>query len=178
MPSGISLKAPIRYPHANISHPCDWRKPVRRAFESLGARYVTASRLTRPWRQATEVRLLSAAILRCGAWWIDRRGDLVPDLDLVTVGIPKEESAGGRRVINERGAGSGGAPRRGPNNTFDTALVILCIPDPAVCSAELNPNMRFPVNERRASSVYLVGGGGLHMFRAFGQGIRGYGGCC
>ena len=47
--------------------------------------------------------------------------------------------------------------------------VILSNPDPKVYSAELNLNMRFPFNERRTSSVYLSGGGGVYMFRNFGR---------
>ena len=57
--------------------------------------------------------------------------------------------------------------------TFSTGgatPVILSNPDPKVYSAELNLNMRFPFNERRTSSVYLSGGGGVYMFRNFGQG--------
>jgi hypothetical protein len=48
--------------------------------------------------------------------------------------------------------------------------VILSNPDPKVYSAELNLNMRFPFNERKTSSVYLTGGGGVYLFRNFGQG--------
>jgi hypothetical protein len=48
--------------------------------------------------------------------------------------------------------------------------VVLSNPDPKVYSAELNLNMRFPFNERRTSSVYLSGGGGVYMFRNFGRG--------
>lgn len=48
--------------------------------------------------------------------------------------------------------------------------VILSNADPKVYSAELNLNMRFPFNERKTSSVYLTGGGGVYMFRNFGQG--------
>jgi hypothetical protein len=57
-----------------------------------------------------------------------------------------------------------------------TSPVILSNPDPKVYSAELNLNMRFPFNERRTSSVYLSGGGGMYMFRNFGQGsaLAGY----
>lgn len=46
----------------------------------------------------------------------------------------------------------------------------LANPDPKVYSAELNLTARFPFNERRTSSVYLNGGGGLYMFRNFGTG--------
>ncbi len=48
--------------------------------------------------------------------------------------------------------------------------VILSNPDPKVYSAELNLNMRFPFNERRTSSLYFVGGGGLYRFSNFGAG--------
>ena len=53
--------------------------------------------------------------------------------------------------------------------TGGTAPVILSNSDPKVYSAEMNLNMRFPFNERRTSSVYLSGGGGMYMFRNFGQ---------
>ncbi len=54
--------------------------------------------------------------------------------------------------------------------------VVLSNSDPKVYSAELNLNMRFPFNERRTSSVYLSGGGGVYLFRNFGQGsaLAGY----
>lgn len=54
--------------------------------------------------------------------------------------------------------------------------VLLSNPDPKVYTAELNLNMRFPFNERRTSSVYLTGGGGVYMFRNFGRGsaLAGY----
>jgi hypothetical protein len=54
--------------------------------------------------------------------------------------------------------------------------VVLSNADPKVYSAELNLNMRFPFNERRTSSVYLSGGGGVYLFRNFGQGsaLAGY----
>ena len=57
-----------------------------------------------------------------------------------------------------------------------TSPVVLSNADPKVYSAELNLNMRFPFNERRTSSVYLSGGGGVYMFRNFGQGsaLAGY----
>jgi hypothetical protein len=48
--------------------------------------------------------------------------------------------------------------------------VVLSNPDPKVYSAELNLNARLPFNERKTSSVYLTGGGGVYMFRNFGQG--------
>jgi hypothetical protein len=56
-------------------------------------------------------------------------------------------------------------------NSFTTggpAPVVLSNPDPKVYSADVNLNMRFPFNERRTSSVYLFGGGGLYMFKNFG----------
>jgi hypothetical protein len=53
--------------------------------------------------------------------------------------------------------------------TGGTAPVVLSNSDPKVYSAEMNLNMRFPFNERRTSSVYLSGGGGMYMFRNFGQ---------
>lgn len=53
--------------------------------------------------------------------------------------------------------------------TGGTTPVVLSNPDPKVYSAELNLNMRFPFNERRTSSVYLSGGGGVYMFRNFGR---------
>ena len=54
--------------------------------------------------------------------------------------------------------------------------VVLNNADPKVYSAELNLNMRFPFNERKTSSVYLSGGGGVYLFRNFGQGsaLAGY----
>ena len=54
--------------------------------------------------------------------------------------------------------------------TVGASPVVLSNPDPKVYSAELNLNMRFPFNERRTSSVYLTGGGGVYMFRNFGRG--------
>lgn len=63
-----------------------------------------------------------------------------------------------------------------PFSSGGASPVILSNPDPKVYSAELNLNMRFPFNERRTSSVYLTGGGGVYMFRNFGQGsaLAGY----
>lgn len=60
--------------------------------------------------------------------------------------------------------------------TGGTAPTVFSNPDPKVYSAELNLNMRFPFNQRRTSSVYLSGGGGMYMFRNFGQGsaLAGY----
>ena len=57
-----------------------------------------------------------------------------------------------------------------PFTTGGGSPVSLSNPDPKVYSAELNLNMRFPFNERKTSSLYLLGGGGLYMFRNFGQG--------
>jgi hypothetical protein len=57
----------------------------------------------------------------------------------------------------------------GPFTTGGASPVVLSNPDPKVYSAELNLNARFPFNERKTSSIYLVGGGGLYMFRNFGQ---------
>ncbi len=54
--------------------------------------------------------------------------------------------------------------------TLGTSPVVLSNPDPKVYSAELNLNMRFPFNERKTSSVYLTGGGGVYMFRNYGMG--------
>jgi hypothetical protein len=54
--------------------------------------------------------------------------------------------------------------------TLGTSPTVLSNPDPKVYSAELNLNMRFPFNERKTSSVYLTGGGGVYMFRNYGQG--------
>jgi hypothetical protein len=56
-----------------------------------------------------------------------------------------------------------------PFTTGGTSPVSLTNPDPKVYSAELNLNMRFPFNERKTSSLYLVGGGGVYMFRNFGR---------
>ena len=53
--------------------------------------------------------------------------------------------------------------------TGGTNPVILTNADPKVYSAELNLNMRFPFNERKTSSVYFTGGGGVYLFRNFGQ---------
>jgi hypothetical protein len=63
-----------------------------------------------------------------------------------------------------------------PFSTGGASPVVLSNPDPKVYSAELNLNMRFPFNERKTSSVYLVGGGGVYMFRNFGRGsaLAGY----
>ncbi|HEX6316980.1 MAG TPA: outer membrane beta-barrel protein [Gemmatimonadaceae bacterium] len=60
--------------------------------------------------------------------------------------------------------------------TLGANPVVLSNADPKVYSAELNLNMRFPFNERRTSSVYLTGGGGVYMFRNFGRGsaLAGY----
>ena len=57
-----------------------------------------------------------------------------------------------------------------PFTTGGAAPISLSNPDPKVYSADVNLNMRFPFNERRTSSVYLFGGGGLYMFRNFGAG--------
>jgi hypothetical protein len=57
-----------------------------------------------------------------------------------------------------------------PFTTGGPTPVVLSNPDPKVYSAELNLNMRFPFNARRTSSLYVVGGGGLYMFRNFGTG--------
>ena len=54
--------------------------------------------------------------------------------------------------------------------TLGTTPVVLSNADPKVYSAELNLNMRFPFNERKTSSVYFTGGGGVYLFRNFGQG--------
>ena len=54
--------------------------------------------------------------------------------------------------------------------TLGTSPTVLSNPDPKVYSAELNLNMRFPFNERKTSSVYFTGGGGVYMFRNFGRG--------
>lgn len=43
-------------------------------------------------------------------------------------------------------------------------------PDPNIWSAEADVTVRFPFNENRTTAVYLVGGGGLYMFRNFGRG--------
>lgn len=53
--------------------------------------------------------------------------------------------------------------------TGGTNPVVLSNSDPKVYSAELNLNMRFPFNERKTSSVYFTGGGGVYLFRNFGQ---------
>jgi hypothetical protein len=53
--------------------------------------------------------------------------------------------------------------------TGGTNPAVLSNPDPKVYSAELNLNMRFPFNERKTSSVYFTGGGGVYLFRNFGQ---------
>lgn len=58
----------------------------------------------------------------------------------------------------------------GTFTTAGSAPVVLSNADPKVYSGELNLNMRFPFNERRTSSVYLTGGGGVYMFRNFGRG--------
>lgn len=54
--------------------------------------------------------------------------------------------------------------------------VILSNPDPKVYSAEANLTARFPFGGNRMSSLYLTGGGGVYMFRNFGQGsaLAGY----
>ena len=57
-----------------------------------------------------------------------------------------------------------------PFTTGGAAPISLSNPDPKVYSADVNLNMRFPFNERRTSSLYLFGGGGLYMFRNFGAG--------
>jgi hypothetical protein len=64
----------------------------------------------------------------------------------------------------------------GSFTTGGTSPVVFSNPDPKVYSAEANLNLRFPFNERRTSSVYLTGGGGVYMFRNFGQGsaLAGY----
>jgi hypothetical protein len=57
-----------------------------------------------------------------------------------------------------------------PFITGGTAPISLTNPDPKIYSADVNLNLRFPFNERRTSSVYLFGGGGLYMFRDYGAG--------
>jgi hypothetical protein len=57
-----------------------------------------------------------------------------------------------------------------PFTTGGASPIVLSNPDPKVYSADVNLNMRFPFNERRTSSVYLFGGGGLYMFRNYGMG--------
>jgi hypothetical protein len=63
-----------------------------------------------------------------------------------------------------------------PFTTGGSSPAVLSNPDPKVYSAELNLNMRFPFNERKTSSLYLSGGGGVYMFRNFGRGsaLAGY----
>ena len=63
-----------------------------------------------------------------------------------------------------------------PFSTGGAAPISLDNPDPKVYSAELNLNMRFPFNERKTSAFYLLGGGGVYMFRNFGRGsaLAGY----
>ena len=43
-------------------------------------------------------------------------------------------------------------------------------PDPKIYSAAMDLTLRFPLNEDRTSSVYLLGGGGLYVFSNFGRG--------
>lgn len=50
------------------------------------------------------------------------------------------------------------------------APVTLNNPDPNIWSAEADLTVRFPFNENRTTAAYLVGGGGLYMFRDFGAG--------
>jgi hypothetical protein len=51
-----------------------------------------------------------------------------------------------------------------------TTPVTIDNPDPNIWSAEADVTVRFPLNENRTTAVYLVGGGGLYMFRNFGRG--------
>jgi hypothetical protein len=57
-----------------------------------------------------------------------------------------------------------------PFTTGGAAPINLTNPDPKIWSADVNLNMRFPFNERRTSSLYLFGGGGLYMFKDYGTG--------
>jgi len=57
-----------------------------------------------------------------------------------------------------------------PFTTGGSPSVSFTNPDPKVYSADVNLNLRFPFNERRTSSVYLFGGGGLYMFKDYGTG--------
>lgn len=56
-----------------------------------------------------------------------------------------------------------------PYTTGGPSPIVLSNPDPKVYSAEMNLNLRFPFNERKTSSLYFVGGGGLYMFNNLGQ---------
>ena len=56
-----------------------------------------------------------------------------------------------------------------PFTTGGAVPVVLNNPDPKVYSAELNLNMRLPFNAEKTSAVYLTGGGGVYMFRNFGE---------
>jgi len=42
--------------------------------------------------------------------------------------------------------------------------------DPKVWSAALNATLNFPLNQARTTNFYLVGGGGIYMFRDYGRG--------
>jgi len=89
----------------------------------------------------------------------------------VPIGWHNPSSVFGVRVMLGYNQFNGATFRSGGANP-----VILNNADPKVYSAELNLNMRFPFNERRTSSVYLTGGGGVYLFRNFGQGsaLAGY----
>jgi hypothetical protein len=53
--------------------------------------------------------------------------------------------------------------------------VTLNNPDPKIYSATLNATMKFPFNEARTTGLYLLGGGGVYMFRDLGtSGLGGY----
>ena len=51
-----------------------------------------------------------------------------------------------------------------------TGPVTLANSDPKVWSAVLNATMNFPLNEAKTTALYLVGGGGVYMFRDYGRG--------
>ena len=82
----------------------------------------------------------------------------------VPIGWHKPSSVFGFRLMLGYNQFNGGS-----FTTGGSSPVVLSNPDPKVYSGELNLNMRFPFNARRTSSVYLSGGGGMYMFRNFGQ---------
>lgn len=120
--------------------------------------------------QATTRRLPGSFYIGLGAGAASPMGD-VEDLGYdsglnvsVPIGWHNPASLFGFRLMLGYSQFNGGPFTSGGANP-----VILSNPDPKVYSAELNLNMRFPFNERKTSSLYFVGGGGLYMFRNFGN---------
>jgi hypothetical protein len=132
---------------------------------------VTPSTIDQGFPQATTRRLPGAFYIGLAAGAASPTGD-VEDLGYdsglnisVPIGWHNPASMFGFRLMLGYSQFNGA-----PFTTGGASPVSLTNPDPKVYSAELNLNMRFPFNERKTSSLYLSGGGGVYMFRNFGQG--------